>query len=995
MSLIQAKHRMKTSGNSLPLRLVALSAVLAIAHDLSAASVPHWISAPNAAGEQTYFRQEVEVAQPVTSARLVAAGHAAGVDFYLDGKLVFELDPYDPLLKLDLTQEFSRGKHVLAVRCRQAGGNPTFFARLQLKFADGTQKILMTDNSWRCSAKPATGWMDFDFNPETWSASVARAAVDERLLVPDERRIDLSASDNYEQWRQASGAKEGANPAMFSITPGFSIELVRSAAAGEDSWVSLAFDPQGRAIIAQEQQGLLRMTFTKDGRSVQNVERINDDLKEVRGMAFLGRDLYVNANNAKGMYRLHGDSDGNLGKPELLFTTQGGVGHGRNDLAVGPKGKIYSIHGDDVQLLESANDYTRGVGELRLEKSARAGHLLRFDPATGKLETLATGLRNPFGIAFHSDGEMFTYDADAEYDMGTPWYRPTRVVHLTLGSDFGWRSVMGEWPPYYPDHPNNASASLDIGKGSPTAVMFGTRSNFPRRYREALFILDWAYGRILAMHCLPHGASYLCEAETFLKGRPLNVTDLDFAPDGSMYLITGGRKTQSALYRIRFTGERQAADLAKSDRSQDDRSAVEARQRRRELEALLEHEALAPGDLDQIWSSIGDADPRIRYAARIALERQPVELWEERALREPDRLAALTALSALARTDDAAIHARVLRRLNEIDLTDATRTERQLAAWLYRRCVIANAALEPQLAEAVRERLGKLYPDRNYLVNEQLSLALAHLGAEDFVEKTLRLLNAATEQRQQMHYLFVLRNVASGWTPPARENYFSALAQARHYVGGEGMPGFLDRIRNEALSAVPNDVERSRLAALLERDPAAADEPMAPRPFVRKWTVSEALAATHVLAGEPNLKRGFALFAAASCSKCHRVGSVGTLVGPDLTSVSSRFSRHDLLESIIEPSKSIAENYRSLQIVTQEGKRYVGRPVLGGDFRSQTLRLAVNPQRPFEVIEIDKRTIEQEQPSAVSWMPEGLLDSFTAEEIRDLLAFLEAGGRSE
>ena len=85
--------------------------------------------------------------------------------------------------------------------------------------------------------------------------------------------------------------------------------------------------------------------------------------------------------------------------------------------------------------------------------------------------------------------------------------------------------------------------------------MFGSRSNFPRRYREALFILDWAYGRILAVHCLPHGAGYLCDAETFLKGRPLNVTDLDFAPDGSMYLITGGRKTQSALYRIRYTGE--------------------------------------------------------------------------------------------------------------------------------------------------------------------------------------------------------------------------------------------------------------------------------------------------------------------------------------------------------------------------------------------------------------------------------------------------------
>jgi putative heme-binding domain-containing protein len=99
------------------------------------------------------------------------------------------------------------------------------------------------------------------------------------------------------------------------------------------------------------------------------------------------------------------------------------------------------------------------------------------------------------------------------------------------------------------------------------------------------------------------------------------------------------------------------------------------------------------------------------------------------------------------------------------------------------------------------------------------------------------------------------------------------------------------------------------------------------------------------------------------------------------------------LQSIIEPSKSIAENYRSLRIVTTDGKTYVGRPVLGGDFRSQTLRLAIDPQQPFQVTQIDKRTIEEEQPSTVSWMPEGLLDSLTAEEIRDLMAFLEAGGR--
>ena len=93
----------------------------------------------------------------------------------------------------------------------------------------------------------------------------------------------------------------------------------------------------------------------------------------------------------------------------------------------------------------------------------------------------AAGLRNPFGVAFNPAGDLFTYDADAEFDMGTPWYRPTRIVQLLTGADYGWRGVTGKWPPYFADHPDNAPATLDIGRGSPTAVAFGTATALSRR----------------------------------------------------------------------------------------------------------------------------------------------------------------------------------------------------------------------------------------------------------------------------------------------------------------------------------------------------------------------------------------------------------------------------------------------------------------------------------------------------------------------------------
>ncbi len=61
------------------------------------------------------------------------------------------------------------------------------------------------------------------------------------------------------------------------------------------------------------------------------------------------------------------------------------------------------------------------------------------------------GYRNPYDMDFNRDGELFVYDADMEWDMGMPWYRPTRVVHATSGSEFGWRSGSGKWPTYYAD----------------------------------------------------------------------------------------------------------------------------------------------------------------------------------------------------------------------------------------------------------------------------------------------------------------------------------------------------------------------------------------------------------------------------------------------------------------------------------------------------------------------------------------------------------------
>ncbi|MEZ6069729.1 MAG: HEAT repeat domain-containing protein [Pirellulales bacterium] len=138
-----------------------------------------------------------------------------------------------------------------------------------------------------------------------------------------------------------------------------------------------------------------------------------------------------------------------------------------------------------------------------------------------------------------------------EWDEGLPWYRPTRINHVTPGAEFGWRSGWAKWPDYYVD---SLPAIVDTGRGSPTGVTLYDHYRFPARFHDALFVGDWSMGRILAVKLRRKGGSYEAQTREFLVGRPLNVTDLEVGPDGWLYFSTGGRGTEGGVYRIIWNG---------------------------------------------------------------------------------------------------------------------------------------------------------------------------------------------------------------------------------------------------------------------------------------------------------------------------------------------------------------------------------------------------------------------------------------------------------
>jgi putative heme-binding domain-containing protein len=132
-------------------------------------------------------------------------------------------------------------------------------------------------------------------------------------------------------------------------------------------------------------------------------------------------------------------------------------------------------------------------------------------------------------------------------------------------------------------------------------------------------------------------------------------------------------------------------------------------------------------------------------------------------------------------------------------------------------------------------------------------------------------------------------------------------------------------------------------------------------------------------------KRGKVIWHEAQCAACHRMGGEGGDIGPDLTAVGLRFSRIDLLRSLTEPSAVVSEQYQDTVFSLRNGERVVGRVKAESDGRLTVRVGAVGGQdRVLAVSEVASR-----EPSKVSPMPEGLMDPFTAEEVLDLLAYLQ------
>jgi hypothetical protein len=377
-----------------------------------------------------------------------------------------------------------------------------------------------------------------------------------------------------------------SEPGRFTTLPNFAVE--RAVPAGKtDSYVAMTFDSQGRLVVSKELDHPRRLVDADNDGVFEGEVVVSTRVKNCQGLWYDGPTLYGSCNPAvaegqpapaekSGLYQMpDADGDGVTEGATLIAPFIDAVQeHGVHALRRGPDGALTMMTGNntffvDEGQIDPASPFAggresqflpvvqdgRGFGPSA--KIGAHGTVHRVDPATKRFTIIAGAFRNAYDHAFNLAGELFTFDSDMEWDIGMPWYRDIRTVHVVPGGDYGYRNGSGKLPAWAFD---SLPPVRDVGRGSPVGVEFYQATAYPASMRDALLEADWSRGRLLYTPLTRKGASYVAAgARTELvHGEPLNITDVEVGPDGLVYFTTGGRSTEGGVWRITYGGPRPA-----------------------------------------------------------------------------------------------------------------------------------------------------------------------------------------------------------------------------------------------------------------------------------------------------------------------------------------------------------------------------------------------------------------------------------------------------
>ncbi len=604
-----------------------------------------------------------------------------------------------------------------------------------------------------------------------------------------------------------------ATETHFTVPPGFVVDRPSDFSG---SLISLTFAPDASAYIGREAEGIVRLSDVDHDGRFERVEEFAPELTMCQGLVVKDGALLATGviETKVGLWRVPIGATGlRAGPGERLFEFTDGGEHGAHAVVVGPDGSVYVVVGNQSAFSDAAgraSGYWAGdegrllppyMDPLGFGAKIRypGGFVARVDLEKRTWQYVAVGIRNAYDLAFDNNGYMFAVDSDMEWDIGLPWYRPVRMLEILEGADYGSRagsSVIPEWCV------DTEPALLDLGRGSPTGAVFGTRTRFPLEWKWALFSGDWARGKILALFTGADVSSHDVGCVEFLSAdSALPITDVEVGPEGGLWFLTGGRGTQGGVYRIAHLGK-VALGLTRESRP----DSLYAWALQDQVRAVL------AGDLESVRKGrgglLGVFDRKhwpleLRICAEI-LDAKSIDT-PARPLSVVQRIGELYLAAPTARVEGRAerIAPLTLECLDAATAVAESRTELTLAALRALELgLLRQGDPAPELAEKLATRLLAMFPDEDARIAGEVGVLLSHL---DDTRALAPLMNEMAKSPQELaiHYADCVHRMAHGWDDAKRRAMLDWFARSGEYKGGISLPGYLSAMRAYFIKNLP------------------------------------------------------------------------------------------------------------------------------------------------------------------------------------------------
>ncbi|MEW4487459.1 discoidin domain-containing protein [Thalassoglobus sp. JC818] len=822
-------------------------------------------------------------------------------------------------------------------------------------------------------------------------------------------------------------APDGFNVRLFGVPPEINYPVCLTADYSGDVFIGV--DEQGSLGKEAGRGKVLRGRDTNGDGTADEVQ-LFAKMDHPRGLFYDDNSLWVLHPPFLTVFHDR-DGDGTADEQQTLiegistdFVNKRGADHTTNGIRMGIDGWLYIAVGDF--------GFTHAVGADGTELSRRGGGIVRVRPDGSEMEIYCWGLRNILDVSIDPFMNIFTRDNTND---GGEWN--VRLSHILQSAEFGYPSLFMN----YTDEIMPPLA--DYGGGSGCGTFFLHDAQWPENYNNTLYTCDWGRSEVF-LHNLPEsGPTYLPHQQSFLRiPRP---TDIDIDAAGRMYVSSW--KNGNFAYdgpdvgfvaQIVPDGLTPAAlpDLKKLDDTVlvSQLRAGNMKQRLYAQREILRRDEHA--NLDSLLTTLMN-DPDGQDFARVAalytlkqlrgveshpelLEALTDPLLREHALRaltdrrtefdgvtsaaiipylsDPSPRVVAQAIISLGRLGDSSIAENLIPlTVRQSDTPRATAHNVADADAVIPHLAI-RALVNLQAGEACLQALDTPYRDgaiqalrwmhdpvvvTNLI--ERLQQASDAQSASDLLSVLVRLYHREGDYKEGW---WGTRPDRTGpyydrqpWEETARiEEAIVSHYQSADEIGKERLLGEMIRHRvhpsqlPKSLFEDHKQTESNQPIAIPTVDPDNPNQ-------IANMTFEEVLERT--LNAEGNVKRGRRVFLQQSCIACHTYTEGQDPKGPHLADIGKRYTREQLIESILKPSAKIAQGFDTYSFITTEGKIYSGF-IVGRSAEEVKLRQANGLSQT-----ILQNEIEEQVQRTESMMPQGIVNNLTPEELAHLLAFLE------